>query len=137
MIGFVDTLMMKIIMSKRKRKRKKMNKKQKIALERSIELWTWLVENPDANKDGWPKYKRYRLVDKRGECFLCEAYYECYDCCLNVPALCCECCDGDGIAYEQCFDYYTDPKKTKKTKKTNRKKILNAMIKELKKEETK
>ena len=53
------------------------------------ELWDWLAENPNRNKEDWPKWVRNEGNHiAREDCFACEYYLsdpirtECYDECI-------------------------------------------------------
>lgn len=46
----------------------KLTKKKAIAI--TIELWAWLAETGDENKEDWPSWKKYGEMDC--DCPLCE-----------------------------------------------------------------
>lgn len=41
------------------------------ALQKSVELWDWLADNPGAQKEDWPGWKKYRRPGEFRFCFAC------------------------------------------------------------------
>ena len=59
-------------------------KTNKLALERSIRLWTWMAEANNRYKGKWPGWKRFKNRP-RHYCFLCELHYNQYEECPDCP----------------------------------------------------
>lgn len=55
---------------------------EKKALELSIEMWTWLHQNPLKDKMDYPKYKKQGISQYFNRCPCCQ-YYTCNDCPLD------------------------------------------------------
>ena len=55
------------------------------AYELSLELWSFLAEDPENEKCDWDKFSMLDKVEDR--CFLCHFHHSCAVCCLdcNVP----------------------------------------------------